>query len=183
MGCTSSMSSVIVNHVGSKTTDKRQEEIFSSRQKQIVRRSWRQLTGDLTERGTRVFLYIFHQKPELKVAFHLDNLDDEELVKNFIFIDHASRFMQAVGAVIENIDSLNETLTPLLTKLGATHVGFDGFEVTDLPLFVESIMSVWESDIGQTKFTLEVRDAWLKVFVYITGTLELGYTNNLTKET
>ena len=176
MGCSSSLGTVIVNNIQSKPdTSNVPITVFDSKEKQIIRRTWRYLNGDLTERGSRVFLYIFNARPDLKVAFHLDDIPNEELHKNFIFIDHASRFMQAVGAVVENMDDLEGTLSPLLMKLGATHVGFDGFEVHDLPLFVEAIMEIWENDLGAAKFKLEHQNTWLKVFTYITSTLEQGY--------
>ena len=40
------------------------------------------------------------------------------------FKGHASRFMNAVGAVVDNLQNLEETLTPLLVGLGENHVHF-----------------------------------------------------------
>ena len=86
--------------------------------------------------------------------------------------------MQALAAVVENLEDLDGILTPLFTKLGNTHLGFEGFNVADLPLFVEAIMAVLEVDLGQMRFTSRVRKLWLRVCLYITSTMRQGYNGH-----
>nr|QQO51931.1 globin gb_IVA [Platynereis dumerilii] len=87
---------------------------------------------------------------------------------------HASRFMQAVGAVIDNVDDLDNTIYPVLTNLGKRHVTFEDFEGHFFDAFEQAMLLVWSEELG-TKFEERVRDAWQLVFKYIIRTLKAGY--------
>jgi len=58
------------------------------------------------------------------------------------FKGHAVRFMQAVQAVVDNIDNYHETVTPLLNDLGRRHTHFKGFKPIYFNDFQDSILQV-----------------------------------------
>ena len=163
-----------------KTKAKRSKEAentsaFTQRQKKIVTQTWRILGDDLTGRGSKVFLKIFQLYPSVKQLFPaLRDVEGDALLKNPTFRGHASRFMQAVGAAVENMDS-PENLAPLLITLGRKHVEFPGFTGGFFEAFTEGMMFVWKEELGET-FTPEVATVWKSLFDFIMSRLREGYT-------
>ena len=188
MGCSTSITSSVLEVCTSRqdgrqcsSTEPRLPTVtfLSDQHKKIVVKNWHLLSNDLTGRGSRIFLLIFQRNPLIKGLFPpLQNLEDDELVKNPIFKGHASRFMQAVGAVVDNIDDYHETLSPLLNDLGRRHVSFKGFKPGYFNEFEEAILHVFAEDLG-VKFTAQAREAWKNVFQFIMWELKRGYTQCL----
>lgn len=118
------------------------EIVLTEQQKSIIIKNWRVVSGDLIGRGSRIFQLIFARNPRLRVLFSCGHLHGEELVNDARFKGHALRFMQAVGAVVDNLDNYNEVLSPLLNDLGRKHVSFKGFKPIYFNDFQESIMQV-----------------------------------------
>ena len=50
--------------------------------------------------------------------------------------------MQAVGAIVDNIDNYAEAVSPLLNELGRRHTQFKGFKPIYFNDFQDSIMEV-----------------------------------------
>jgi len=115
MGCTPS--STVSN--GNKSA---QPEVTTYRlgehEIRLINKTWKLLSTDMTGYGTKVFLRIFQKNPKLKQLFPCRDVEGEELLKNKHFKGHASLFMQAIGAAVDNIDCLEENLAPLLLGLG-----------------------------------------------------------------
>lgn len=186
MGCAVSVSpagsncNVLHSQVGhAKTTpnNSRITEVtndLSEKDKALIRRNWKYLACDLTGRGAKVFLRIFRDNPEVKLLFPFHALEGEELIRDANFRGHASRFMQAVGAVVDNIDDFEAALTPLLNGLGQKHIHFRGFNPSLFDAFQEAMLEVWAEDLGN-KLTCEGQGAWIKVFGFIKGELQNGY--------
>ncbi len=154
---------------------------FTKRQKRIVARTWKILSNDLGGRGSKIFLRIFKMNPGVKKLFPFGHLEGEALLRDPHFKGHASRFMQAVGAVIDNIDSYAETLAPLLLGLGRQHIHFKGFEPTYWKTFEVAILEVWSEEL-ESKFTVDAREAWHMVFKFILLKLNEGYEEALEEE-
>ncbi len=176
MGCASSVavpikSSIQLNSIQVANND---EWGFTDRQKTIVRKTWKLLATDLTGRGIKVFTRIFEIQPDLKQLFSFRNAEGEAMLKDTRFKGHASRFMNSVGAVVDNLDNLSETLKPLLTELGMNHVNFQGFEPEYFNVFFKAMNQVWAEDLG-SKFTAEAQEAWTLVFSFIMDNLKLGF--------
>ncbi|ELT89756.1 hypothetical protein CAPTEDRAFT_98019 [Capitella teleta] len=149
-------------------------ELFTDRQKAIITKTWRHMGNDLTGRGSKVFLKIFNLHPEVKQLFpSLKNDNEDQLLKNPCFRGHASRFMQSVGAVVENLDTPGD-LSPLLIDLGRKHVLFGGFTPEYFAAFTEGMMCIWSEELGKG-FTDEVSVAWKTVFDFIMSQLQDGY--------
>lgn len=152
--------------------------ILSNNHKAQVLKTWKILSNDLTGRGKRIFLLIFQKNPRVKSLFPCGNLEGDALMKDPSFIGHASRFMQAVGAVVDNIDNYQNALAPLLNNLGRRHVYFKGFKPEYFNGFEEAILQVFAEDLG-TKFTQQAKEAWRLVFKFILMELKRGFTECL----
>ena len=151
------------------------DSICTKTQKAMVRKTWAYLsTKDTTERGVRVFLRIFMLKPELKQLFPFKEKDGDELTSDVTFRGHASRFMQTVGATIENLDGLDIEMGPLLRSLGKQHIAHDGVSDMYFKYFVVAMSNVLMEDLGR-KFTPDVQTAWLNVLEYIVLNLSRGF--------
>ncbi|XP_077979291.1 neuroglobin-like [Glandiceps talaboti] len=149
--------------------------LLEERQKRIVRRTWRPLADDMTENGQKVFLHIFASYPEIKYLFPTREVEGKNnLYRNPHFRMHSSRFMQSVGAAVDNLSDLDNALKPLLVRLAKTHVRFKGFKPDYFDAFEESMLSVWQEELGE-RYTSEVEDAWKVLFSYIKDCLKLGY--------
>ncbi|XP_006823444.1 neuroglobin-like [Saccoglossus kowalevskii] len=149
-------------------------DIFTERQRRIVRKTWRPLANDMTGNGTKVFLHIFEMNPKVKQLFPCRDKTGEELLKDLNFKGHASRFMQSVGAAVDNLDNLETSLAPLLMNLGKSHNHFSGFELNYFDSFTGAMLHVWELEL-QDRFTPEVMEAWKLVFDYMMGKMKDGY--------
>ena len=177
MGC--SASTGIVKQIQNEKEIKPNHPLgFTPHQKRIVRRTWSRLTGELTQNGIRVFHKIFDIKPELKELFPFRKLEGEELINCHVFQGHASRFMQAVGAVVDNLDDPDTALSPLLLDLGRNHVSFEGFEPAYWDVFREALTHVWKEQLRH-RFTPEANEAWQSVFMFIQYKLKEGYASSV----
>ena len=175
MGCSSSVA------FASKGNRSNQNSMVTDSQKSIITKNWKVLSSDLSGRGGKVFLRIFEMSPRVKNLFPCRDKVGDELLKDSHFKGHASRFMQAVGAVIENIDNCDETLTPLLLGLGRQHVHYKGFQPDYWNSFEIAMMEVWKEDLG-SKFKSENQDAWHIIFKFILDKLNQGYEIALKEE-
>ena len=152
---------------------------FTDRQKIIVRKTWKILATDLTGRGSKVFVKIFELNPNVKALFPFRNVNDtDQLLLDTNFKGHASRFMNAVGAVVDNMDNLEESLALLLIGLGENHVHFEGFKPDYFNSFSQAMNIIWKEDLGK-RYTPEAEDAWNTVFTFIMDNLKVGFINAL----
>ncbi|XP_077977153.1 neuroglobin-1-like [Glandiceps talaboti] len=152
-----------------------QTEFFTERQRRIVRKTWRALANDMTGNGTKVFLWIFETNPKVKQLFPCRDKEGDDLLKDMDFKGHASRFMQSVGAAVDNVDSLDTSLAPLLLNLGKSHINFRGFKSDYFDIFTTAMLHVWEQEL-QDRFTPEVKEAWNMVFDYMMSKMKDGFT-------
>jgi hemoglobin-like flavoprotein len=128
----------------------------------------------MVNNGMRVFNYIFIRRPEVKNLFPFKHLEMTELSTNPYFRGHATHFMQAISAAVDNLDDLDTKLTPLLLAFGEQHGQTRGFGIQYFEVFTQCLVLVWEERLGD-KFTPKVRAAWEKLFVFILMTLREGY--------
>ena len=170
MGCSTSIIKPTENGRPGTHSNKHLQE----NQEKIVLKNWKFLSNDLTGRGSRIFLRIFQMNPHVKALFPCRHLEGEELKKDVNFKGHASRFMQAVGAVVDNIDNYEKALSPLLNGLGRQHIHYAGFKPAYFDAFEESIMYIWAEDLGR-KFDEESNEAWHHVFQFIMNELKTGF--------
>lgn len=147
---------------------------FTKREIEVIQRSWKRLSNDLPKRGVAVFTAIFKREPKVKQLFHVDHLEGDALLNNHVFKGHSSRFMQAVGAVVENIEQCDDAVGPLLQDLGARHTGFEGFDMKFYEVFEAALLEVWKQELGRY-FNAEVEHVWKQLFKFIKASLMLGH--------
>ena len=173
MGCTTSISTV------SKDVDRRGPLIknhgyISNENIEIVKRTWKLLSGDIQDVGAKIFLKLFDLNPSIREIFHCESLDGDALLRNRQFRGHASRFMQAIGAAVDTIDDLQGSMGPMLEDLGRQHLTFAGFKPGYWDCFTDAILHVWKDQLHY-RFTTEVAKAWKTVFVFIVLKLKEGF--------
>ena len=151
---------------------------ISEEEKQIVKRHWEVLSSDIKALGTRVFLQIFQEHPEIKQLFPCRDVEDDQLISSEEFKGHAYRFMQAVGAVVDNIDNLDKTMSSALMFLGKQHTTFPGVKAYYFDDFYYAITKVWKDLLGK-RYTTENAKAWGHVFSYIMEMLKKGFNLKL----
>ena len=147
---------------------------ISEEEKEIIKRQWKVLSSDMKATGTAVFMHIFREQPEIKQQFSYREVDDKSLPMSLELRGHAFRFMQAVGATIENIDDLENTMTEALLTLGKHHVTLTGFKPIYIRTFYSAILKVWQEILG-VHYTPKCADAWGRVLTFIMDKLEQGY--------
>ena len=147
---------------------------ISEDEKEIIKRQWKVLSSDMKATGTAVFMQIFKEQPEIKQHFSYKDVDDKHLPMSSELRGHAFRFMQAVGATIENIDDLEISMSEALLTLGAQHVKFTGFKPIYIRTFHSAILTVWRNIFG-VHLSPKSADAWNKVLEFIMDKLEEGY--------
>ena len=92
------------------------DQYFSQHQKRLLRETWKIISEDQQNHGVKLFLRIFHHKPETKKLFPFGHLSDDDLLHNVVFRSHAKRFMHAVDTTIQNLDALEVALIPVLLR-------------------------------------------------------------------
>ena len=153
-------------------------ESFSDQEKTIVKQQWSTLSPDTKEIGAKVFLEIFRKYPEVKQMFPFRNIADDDMMSSMVFKGHTLIFMQAIGAVVENIDDVDNAMSSALIFLGKQHVTFTGMDQVYFDEFTSVISNVWREKLGPS-YTTESAKAWRHVFVYIMGKLKKGYMYQL----
>lgn len=174
MGCSPSQAFANKILISKRTENFGLCESFHDQEKIIVKQQWKVLSTDMKGIGTMVFMRIFKQHPEVKKLFPFRNIDDDKLMSSKSFCGHAYVFMQAIGAVVENIDDVENAMSNALIFLGKQHVSFTGVDQIYFDEFTNVISNVWKERLGPS-YTLESEDAWRHVFRYIMGKLKKGY--------
>lgn len=149
----------------------------SSEEIEIVRKTWPTLAKDLQGNGLQVFLRIFELRPETKALFSVENVRHSELARNVVIKAHGARFLNAIGAAVDNLDEVDQEdnkLCKMLFGLGQQHKHFKGFKPEYFEVFYEALMWQWKHCMGD-QFTTEVSDTWSHVFVIIIEKLKEGY--------
>lgn len=158
------------------------EIVISEEEKLIIKRQWKILSADMKGTGTAVFMKIFKDHPEVKQEFSYRDIDDNSLPSSAELRCHAFRFMQAVGATIENIDDLENKMSDALLTLGKQHVNFTGFKPIYIQTFYNAILKVWQESLG-IRYTTESANAWSRLLRYVMEKLEKGYHIAVKEET
>ena len=181
MGCTTSLAIVSKNSVALKKDEEimfdrfRQPDIvISQEEKVLIKRQWKVLSADMKATGAAVFMKIFRAYPEIKQQFPYGDTDTNNLPMNSELRGHAFRFMQAVGATVENIDELDSSMSEALMTLGKQHVKFTGFKPYYIQAFYDAILEVWREVLG-VYYTPACADAWSHLLLFMMEKLKKGY--------
>ena len=155
------------------------ENVLTEEQKRIIRQTWKLISNDMTDRGVRIFLTIFERQPKVRELFPFhDKKTKEELMNDARFRGHASRFMQAVGAAVENLDNLQQAMSPLLGELGRQHGKQMFFEPQYFDLFEDVMLETIREDLGRF-YRPDVKEAWTTMINFLINQLRDGYGERL----
>ncbi|XP_041350997.1 globin-1-like [Gigantopelta aegis] len=176
MGCTTSNSSRPESTIKNTCNEKKPaDSCLSLEQKHLVKKTWRYLSQNILGRGTKTFLRIFEVSPHVKALFpNLVDKEGEHLSNDTSFQGHATRFMQIVGAVVDNIDNLDDAVCPILIGLGRQHIHFSDFKPSYFDAFKDGMAYTWKDDLGE-KYNGNTEEAWDIVFDFIMDKLKEGY--------
>ena len=183
MGCSASIAMVS----NTKPRGQRSEslanymEYITEDEQKVIRKTWNRLSKDLSRLGVQIFLRIFVLKPDLKQLFPFRDDEGDELVADTVFRGHASRFVQAIGAAIDNMDDLNHAMGPMLEDLGKQHLGYDGFKPEYWDIFIESVLDIWKKELSR-KLTYKASEAWRVLFEFMISRLKEGYNQAYLQE-
>ena len=147
---------------------------LSEAERAVLMKTWSFLSADMQGHGMQVWLRIFEICPETKKLFSVENVRHSELARNIIINAHASRFMNAIGAAMNNLKDLETKLSRHLILLGHQHKLYEGFRPAYFEVFYEALMWHWERALG-AQLTTEIANAWSHLFVVILGRLQEGY--------
>ncbi|KAI0243185.1 hypothetical protein LSAT2_026205, partial [Lamellibrachia satsuma] len=147
---------------------------LDSNQRQLIQETWRQLQPHCATIGKQVFLRIFEVEPCVKAAFNLGSTWGDSLINNPTFQKHASRFVDTIAYVVDNVDCLQTEGDPYVKSIGADHTDRAGFSVQYFDVFVKSLVFVWQRELKEN-FTPEVGDAWKTLFEYMAQKTKEGY--------
>ena len=177
MGCGTSVLSQQEVHRG--LTQQLQEiqtpdHILDSKQRQIIRETWRQLQSQSSNIGKRLCLRLFEKDPHVKTTLNLSSAWGDELIYNETFMKAAASLIESIGFAAINVDFLETKVGPYIMARGATHVDRDGFSEQFFDVVVKPLICVWQNELKAT-FTPEVKDAWQTLFKYITQKSKEGY--------
>ena len=183
MGCTASMVTVSRASFRQKdlSTVDQHCDSFSITIKSEIRRTWKILSSDIVANGVKVLLKLFSLSPAIKKEFIYTNDKELEVFKEHMFKLHASRLMQVVDAVVENIDDLHIMIDPMLYELGKQHYSCEGFQHIYWDSCSEAILFVWQQVLLEN-FSPDVSKAWTKVLAYIVTKLKTGYQQAIKEE-
>lgn len=150
--------------------------------KKVIRDTWSLISSQLLESGTDVFVRIFQLSPSIKTVFaesygySASELQDaSDLVKSEYLQLHVTKFMQAVQCSVENLNDLDTVVAPIFTNLGRHHTHLPSLHQEYFSVFSGALMFAWRTNIGEEKFTREVRTAWSRLFDYMLQHLAFGY--------
>ena len=150
--------------------------------KNSIKYTWRILSSDMLGNGGKLLLRILEQNNNLKEIIHCGGLEGKELIEDSNFKLQALRFMQVLGASVDNIDQLESAMGQVLLDLGKQHYSFEGFIHKYWNLFPEAVLYVWKQELRE-KFPSCVQKAWSILLLLIISKLKEGYHHGCIEDT
>jgi len=150
--------------------------VFTDKEKHCIRRTWKVVSNDMPTVGGKIFEKIFHLNPQVKQMFSFPDVTGVELARDARFRGHAFRFMQVLGASVDNIGELDDIMGPMLLDLGSQHYHYPGFKMHYFDVFIIAILDVFAEELG-SKYNEKVYNAWRHVVDFIIMKLKEGCMN------
>ncbi|XP_072164893.1 uncharacterized protein [Diadema setosum] len=143
---------------------------LSRDQIELVRDSWKKLSGDLPRHGTVMFARLASQNPVLSRLFNFGgkNLSYGQLLANTVVRAHGTRVMETVGHAVDALDEL-DLLVPVLKDLAARHVGYNVTKLHFKPVS-EALLYAIRLGLGKSHDD-DIEAAWTAVFQLISSTM------------
>lgn len=75
------------------------------------------------------------------------------------------------------------TVLTIFVRLGRRHVHFPGFHLRYMVIFERAMDDTWRADLGRRLYSGVTRQAWRKVFRFLTSRVSEGYDEALAEVT
>ena len=166
-----------LNHLNAQTIYKN----LSIEDKSVIKSTWNNLSKDMLGIGGKILLRLFQLNSQFKEIIKCTGLEGQTLINHVNFKRQASRYMQVLGAVVDNIDELEDTMGPVLVELGKIHFNFEGFLQKYWNLVPEAVLYVWNQELSE--FTQDASKAWSALMLIIISMLKEGYRQACVEDT
>ena len=155
---------------------------MSASQKSNIKKTWKILSKDLQEIGKRILFRIILLDSHVKDVIHCTGVEGDALLRNADFNKIASRIVEVLMQLVDNIDHLHSKIAPVLMELGRIHFQIDGFIQSYWTLFLEAVMYVWRQEM-RVKCTPAVTKAWTALLCFMVAKMKEGYHEACVEQT
>ena len=159
-----------------------QTTTLSREDKEKIKESWKMLSNDMLGNGGKVMLRLIDMNGEIKHILGLVELEGKSLNDNAAFKLQCLRVMQTIGALVDNIDNMEDTVFPVLHELGRQHFAYNRFVQKLWNPFPEAVLYVWERELSDT-FTPDVPLSWTPLLLLIVCKMKEGYQHACAEDT
>jgi hemoglobin-like flavoprotein len=132
---------------------------MTSKQKELVKRSFERVKPIANEAGVMFYGRLFALEPSLRSLFHISTHEQ------------ASKLMQVLAVAVSSLDRI-EQLVPALEDLGSKHAAY-GVRDEHYDLVGECLLWTLEQALV-AEFTPEVREAWAAAYGLLAGAMKRG---------
>jgi hemoglobin-like flavoprotein len=132
---------------------------MTPRERELVKRSWRQIGPDAVRLAELFYSRLFDMAPPLRQLFRGDMTQQQQ------------RLATMLNTLVEDIDRADE-LRPVLRDLGLRHAAYHVRE-DDYAVFGEALMWALQRVLW-SEFTPETEEAWRSAFKMMAGEMTAG---------
>lgn len=154
---------------------------LSTRQVFSLKQSWKGIKRKMEDTGVDMFVRLFKTNTELKRMFHkFKELNtDDELRSNEALEYHATMVMTTLDDTITHIDNY-DFIRQLLTKTGASHFRFQGFEPKTFLNIKQPFLDAVQVTLGD-RYTENMENIYKIAINFIIDTLMEGLQEEIDK--
>ncbi|XP_041469276.1 uncharacterized protein LOC121419053 isoform X3 [Lytechinus variegatus] len=159
----------VFNIVADTMSTKLSDGPLTTREQDIVRKTWGVLSLDMDQHGAAMFAKLISVHPVVAHLFPFgENLSYSQLVENQTLRAHGRKVMETIGQAVGALDDL-DILVPILRDLARRHIGYSVTRQHFQPVG-EALMHAIREGLGRS-FSEEVKGAWLAVFQLVVDTM------------
>ncbi|XP_054758842.2 uncharacterized protein LOC129264905 [Lytechinus pictus] len=159
----------VFNIVADTMSTKLSDGPLTTREQDIVRKTWGVLSLDMEQHGAAMFAKLISVHPVVAHLFPFgENLSYSQLVENQTLRAHGRKVMETIGQAVGALDDL-DILVPILRDLARRHIGYSVTRQHFQPVG-EALMHAIREGLGRS-FSEEVKGAWLAVFQLVVDTM------------
>ncbi|XP_042727501.1 neuroglobin [Lagopus leucura] len=149
--------------------------MLSRTQQELIRESWRRVSGSPVQNGVVLFSRLFDLDPDLLPLFQYNCkqfASPQECLAAPEFLDHIRKVMLVIDAAVSHLDDL-PCLEEYLCNLGKKHQAV-GVKVESFSTVGESLLYMLEKCLGAA-FSPDAREAWIKLYSAVVKAMQRGW--------
>ncbi|KAK7108705.1 uncharacterized protein [Littorina saxatilis] len=148
--------------------------LLTGQQRLSIIRTWRKIASDIGPLGISAMNKMLELDCDAKMLFDFSHKNDQDMQHDRRFRQHAFWLIQAVNAVLENLDRLDETVAYMFKQIGEKHAGIPKFHISYFGLLPDVWDYVWEEHLKE-RYSQHMQTSWDRIFQYIVDRLAEGY--------